>query len=339
MKNKNKIRSLKAIIAALIIGGMAILGSSCASNEYESTEEELTTVMTIGNYEVPYEMYRYLALNYINEYDEGDKSVWEDAEKNKEYREEINENIEKSLKNSYAILMLADEYGVGIDSEPVKEAVDQAVKYYIESYGGDKEYKKTLEENYMNDSVFRFTLSVVQCEQQLYYKLIELGIIDDSDEAVNEALRSDDFIRVKQVLIKEDEGDSKEENLKKAKEVYERAMNGEDFDMLIKEYGEDIQMFNNPDGYYMTRYEYIEDFENAAFELEVGEISEVVDSFVGYSVIKRLEKEETYLTENYEKLRESYLASQFNRILNERISELELKPTDFYKTLDILELE
>ena len=51
---------------------------------------------------------------------------------------------------------------------------------------------------------------------------------------------------------------------------------GEDFDALIKEYGGDLFLFNNDDGYYISRGNYYKAFEDTAFSLEVGETSDII---------------------------------------------------------------
>ena len=65
-----------------------------------------------------------------------------------------------------------------------------------------------------------------------------------------------------------------------------------EIDALIEQYGEDLYMFNNPDGYYIIRGNRWEAFEDAAFSLDVGEFSEVVETEAGFSILMRYEKEE-----------------------------------------------
>ena len=57
---------------------------------------------------------------------------------------------------------------------------------------------------------------------------------------------------------------------RKAVEILELVNKGEDFDALIKEYGGDLFLFNNDDGYYISRGNYYKAFEDTAFSLEVG---------------------------------------------------------------------
>lgn len=78
------------------------------------------------------------------------------------------------------------------------------------------------------------------------------------------------------------------ENEETAKAVYEKAVAGQDFDTLIKEYGTDPGMLQHPDGYVFTRGEMVLPFEEAAYAANIGEITSPVKTDFGYHVILRL---------------------------------------------------
>ncbi len=71
-----------------------------------------------------------------------------------------------------------------------------------------------------------------------------------------------------------------------AEEVLAKAKKGEDFDDLIEEYGEDPGQ--PEEGYTFGPGEMMEEFEKAAFELELNEISDIVETPYGYHIILRL---------------------------------------------------
>lgn len=60
------------------------------------------------------------------------------------------------------------------------------------------------------------------------------------------------------------------------------------FDQLMNEYSEDSGLASNPDGYTATPGEMVPAFEQTAFSLGMGEISDVVESSYGYHIILRL---------------------------------------------------
>ena len=168
-------------------------------------------------------------------------------------------------------------------------------------------------------------------------------------------LYSPEEVRVKHVLIKlpqedieqynamVDEGKTEEadkyldEKLKaiepKAMEVLEKAQNGQEFEKLIEEYGEDPGMEDNDVGYIVRQDgSFVPQFEEAAFSLEEGEISDLVASSYGYHIIKLYEKmpEKVYtLEEKYDELEQ--VVSQHKKIdawtvmLDEWLEKAEIK--------------
>ena len=82
--------------------------------------------------------------------------------------------------------------------------------------------------------------------------------------------------------------EQKEETRAKAQEVLDKAKAGEDFDALIEEYNTDPGMETYTTGYYFGEGQMVEPFEEAAYSLENGQISELVESDFGYHIIKRL---------------------------------------------------
>lgn len=60
------------------------------------------------------------------------------------------------------------------------------------------------------------------------------------------------------------------------------------FDQLMNEYSEDTGLATNPDGYTTQPGAMVSEFEDTALALEVGEISDVVESVYGYHIILRL---------------------------------------------------
>ncbi len=95
----------------------------------------------------------------------------------------------------------------------------------------------------------------------------------------HEDIYKKNYVCAKHILV-EDE--------KTANEVYNLTKTNKDFDALIKEYGKDPGVEKNPNGYIFTKGEMVEGFENAAFSLREGEISQPVKTDYGYHIIKRL---------------------------------------------------
>jgi parvulin-like peptidyl-prolyl isomerase len=77
-----------------------------------------------------------------------------------------------------------------------------------------------------------------------------------------------------------------------------------------------------------------EDYENAAFDLEIGEVSEVIESPSGYSVFVRCDKSDKYIESHINDLANDYYKAQYNILLNERIKEMSVKTNDAFDTIN-----
>ena len=89
----------------------------------------------------------------------------------------------------------------------------------------------------------------------------------------------------------------------KAEEVLAKAVAGEDFDALIKEYGEDPGMESTPDGYVIDKTGYLLDgssamvpeFTKGTFAVGSNEVNpELVESSYGWHIIKRCDLTPTH---------------------------------------------
>jgi peptidyl-prolyl cis-trans isomerase C len=84
----------------------------------------------------------------------------------------------------------------------------------------------------------------------------------------------------------------KEEKLPEAEAILERLRNGEDFEKLAKEYSKDSSATKGGDLGWFTRGRMVKPFEDVAFSLDVGEISDVVQTEFGLHIIKLVDREE-----------------------------------------------
>lgn len=329
----------KALIVLIALSLTMTSLFSCTSIP-ESSEEELTTVMKIGDAEVSFEIYRYFFMNYKKEYDGGDESYWDDenVDTNAVF-EMIKEKTVNAILRCYATFELCEDYGIDPYSSEIDKIIDETVDDYIENeFGGTKAYVESLDGAYMTDNVFRFILRRFECDSELYDRLITAGVIKTDDETVLLAIKDDDvFCHAKQILIRNDEGEDIAANYARAQEALNSATLGVDFDSLVAKYGEDTDMIINPVGYYFTHNELIEEFEEAAFALEIGEISGIVESYLGYHIIQRCEVDASYVSENYDSLKESYLTWKYQEIVEVMMDALTVTETDTELMLSLSE--
>lgn len=319
--------------AALFLALVCLISLfSCGKKDariLESSKLEKTPLMTVDGIDVPLELYRYVALNYKADYEAAySSSVWSGADA-AEKLEELDNNVKDTLVKLCATLSLCRKYGISEDDTYITDAVDQQMQDLYEEADNDYEgFDEYLRGHNMTDGVYRFIIRNDILAEELLARMIQNGELPSEEEELEAILTGPDFVRVKQILVPSDNGKTEAENEARAEELAAMAQAGEDFDALVQKYGGDLFMFNNPDGYYISRGNYHKAFEEAAFSLSVGEISGVVRTDAGWSVLKRYEKEADYLLEHFDDLADEYLRGQYNEKLEAYAASLSAEPTE-----------
>ena len=110
-----------------------------------------------------------------------------------------------------------------------------------------------------------------------------------------EAARQPEEVRAAHILVLVDKGAPAEDDaaaLAKIKGIRDRAVAGEDFGALAKEFSEDPGSKDNGGEYTFGRGRMVPEFEKAAFEQEIGVVGEPVRTSYGYHILKVLERRE-----------------------------------------------
>jgi peptidyl-prolyl cis-trans isomerase C len=142
-------------------------------------------------------------------------------------------------------------------------------------------------------------------------------------------------IKASHILIKSaesDTGEKKDEALRKATDITSMArQKGADFAELARQHSEGPSAPSGGDLGYFTRGRMVKPFEEAAFSLEVGEISDPVLTQFGYHIIKLTDRREGS-TATFEEVRARLTADLKKRLINKMINQ---KVDDLKQTAQI----
>lgn len=188
-------------------------------------------------------------------------------------------------------------------------------------------YSEAIEKGYDNEDEFKAGLEQMKINILKQYAMRKLlGSIKAEDEEVQKyyeehkgAFVDAAAVRASHILV-----DSKE----KAEEVSEKIKNGLDFAEAAKEYSSCPSKDAGGDLGEFTRGRMVPEFENAAFDMEVGEVSEPVQTQFGYHIIKvtdKKEEKEKSFEEVKEQAKAQVLAVKQNKAYLDKAAELKGK--------------
>ena len=179
-----------------------------------------------------------------------------------------------------------------IDDVLMQQSVDSVYKELKTNTGFQKKQNDYLEKpvlKLMYQSEIANKAEITDAQLRKYY--------DDNIDRY----KTPEQIRASHILIKADIDSTQMNNPKKvaaaekkakalADQVYQRALNGEDFAKLAEEYSKDPgSAKRGGDLGYFSRGRMVKPFEDAAFSMKVDEISQPIKSEFGYHIIKFVE--------------------------------------------------
>lgn len=232
-------------------------------------------------------------------------------------------SILDALITNKIVELEAEKLGITLTDEEIEEEYNS----YAESYGGEealleafKSYNLTKDDIIKDIEIYLLTLKVMEDY---------IGITDEDVKTYFEE-NKDSFATPEQVeashILVEDEAT--------AKEVIEKLNAGEDFATLAKEYSTDTSNAEKGGELgYFGRGEMVAEFEDAAFAMNVGDVSkEPVETEFGYHIIKVTDKKEakeadfeTSKEQARDMLVEERVNEQYSNWVNEKMEEYDIK--------------
>lgn len=291
--------SIKKFFAIMMAAVLIIsVFSGCESNNNEAPEisavDGSTVIATVGEREITLDEYRYfvfqaatLEMHSRNSEFTGDFSAVDWDEKNENGISLEDAVRDRALNEALQYAVLAEDgetKGVKLETEDTA-SIDSMLEQFAEQNGEELLLKNVRAMGVTSVEGYKKLSRLMN----MYHKVEEdFGqnrdkYIDDEEKFKEYA--DSDKVSAQHILIMNDS--EKYDNPETAMaEVLERAKGGEDFAALIEEVNEDSGQAAA--GYSFGRGVMVPEFEEAAFALDYGEISDVVRSDYGCHIIKRV---------------------------------------------------
>lgn len=199
---------------------------------------------------------------------------------------QLKDLIEKNALQLAEKNLLLGEAIKAKSSVTIEELSDVLNQQYTRA-GSEEKYLEMLEGQGLDiDFVKKNLEEELKIRQFLDKKLDSMAQVNE--EEIRQAYNMDKTASVRHILLLT-QGKSDPEKVdahKKMEELLARARNGEDFAALAKEYSEDPGSKENGGLYEdFERGKMVKPFEDAAFSVPIGEISDIVETSYGYHIL------------------------------------------------------
>ena len=234
----------------------------------------------------------------------------------------IKSNVYSSVKQHLALENLANKYGVTL-TEGQESAMADSDQAYIDQYGSEEAFEAEIAKLGMR----RETYDRIARSNYLYQNLYQLyntegSALYASDEDLALYAAEKNYITADHILLSTKDlttgealtDEQKAEKKALAEEIKQKldACEGDIdeltalFQELADQYSEDPGRETYPTGYTFTTGSMVQEFEDAAYALSEGEVSEVVESSFGYHILLRLPLDKSAAADE---VREEYFTS------------------------------
>jgi peptidyl-prolyl cis-trans isomerase C len=220
--------------------------------------------------------------------------------------------------------------GISIKDAEVDEQLDRLKK----QYPNEQAFKDSMAEDHLNEDTVKSRIKMNLAVQQFVEK--EFGGKVDVTEAEAKAFydghpeyfTEPEAIRASGILIKVDvksDAAKKQEARKKMEDIQKRVKKGEDFATLAKDFSQDASAAQGGDLGTIPRGRMPKALDDAAFSLKPGEVSNVVETEVGFHLIKVHEKKPEQVVpfkDVEEKIRQHLSNQKLTQRVNEYLNEV-----------------
>ncbi len=236
----------------------------------------------------------------MSEYEKRAKPILEEYEKlltgpDKEIRiKELKEKILDQIIDEKVLIHEAKRMKINVSRKEVQDGIEEIKK----RFATEEEYNQELAKQGLLEEKFKEQVK----EQLMVIKLIDqevkAKVVPPTDSEIEDFYKQHESemvepeqVRARHILIKVGENTDKKEALKRITEILKEAKKGKtSFAELAKKYSEDPSVAKGGDIGFFIRGQMVPKFEEAAFALNVGEISDVVETEYGYHIIQCVEK-------------------------------------------------
>ena len=215
------------------------------------------------------------------------------------YKKLGNQFLER-LIDQKLLLIKADEDTIEADDERVEQSLKQQIDYMIEQAGSEnklEEYYSSplykIKSDMRKEISNQMRIGILREKKFMGLKISRKEVEDFYNTYKDSLPNMKSSVDISHILMQITPSEkSIEEAYLKISKIKERLDNGEDFAELARQYSEDPGSAKSGGELgFVSRGTLVKEFEETAFSLEEGEISEIVQTQFGFHIIQLLERQ------------------------------------------------
>lgn len=254
-------------------------------------------VMTVDGYEVSRDLYRYYYRSMLDEYNDEATARAEAVE---------------LLRSHVVILRFAEQYGVTLTQEELDE-IDSQLR---SAKGRNEDFAERLEEQHITEELYPELCRHDSLRQKLMAHLREQAFAV-TEERMRTVI-AEEFICARHIFFDSTVDGAADAAAQAAQELDA----GASFDELFIEYmGQDYSQ----EPYLFGRGYMVEEFDAAARDLAIGQVSGAVSTAYGWHIIQRLPLDDAYIEQNLAAITEEYVQTQISLAMAQAAAEYEIR--------------
>lgn len=281
---------VKKFLSSVLIGILLITLAGCSKEVEEQYVAKVNSVeISLSDYEKNLAIFRKQIEATVG------SDIWtQDAGEGRTYNDLFREQILEKMIEEEVIIQDATAKGLSVSDEDVEIQFAE----FKEQVKNLPDYEQYLKDNNITDDFIR-----MQLRKDALIKLSKEHFLSENPVGEEDALKyyqenesefKSEEVEASHILIKTVDDnfvslsdDEIEEARALAEDILRRAQGGEDFSELALTYSEDFASAQNGgDLGYFKRGVMVRDFEDAAFSMNEGEISDIVETQYGFHIIK-----------------------------------------------------
>lgn len=222
-----------------------------------------------------------------------------DPRRDTEKFEQLQEQTLQNLINQKILLAKAEEDSIIVEERQVDTVLEEQISRMIQQVGSEEKLQEQLgmsisklKRNFRDD--VRKNLMVEQLQQTKFSQIkITRREIEEFYQSTKDSLPElKETVDISHILVNVKAGDASEQRAKdKIDTLFQQVNAGEDFVDLCRKHSEDPgSAARGGEIGFMERGDFVPEFEEVAFLLEPGEISDIVKSRFGFHIIQCIDR-------------------------------------------------